>query len=322
MNRRLTVLLLSVIAAISVTIFFYIPKKEVEQIKVGILPHIIPTLPHWVAVAEGFYEDEGLEIKEYPQRSSSVLIQSMVNGDIDYIPGVATVDVINGFADLKRPLKARILSHARIFKTSPFTGLLVAKNSSIATLKDIEGKKIAVFPGNTAKSALKVFLEDKGIDLTGISMIPVLPPEHLGVLQSGDVDVSFAYEPLRTLLTQKFGAVEIYSAIYANLNEPAAIGVTVVSNNLIKNNNSALKKLIVVWNKSIDFIRNNKERAREILGEKLKLEPQIANKAAWVNATKTGELDFETLNNEILSYQKMGIIDSGFVLDRRMVFIQ
>ena len=322
MTRKYWVFSLAVITAICISVFFFIPEKKVEQIKIGVLPHIIPTLPHWIAVKEKFYEDEGLDIKIYPQRSSSVLIQSMINGDIDYIPGVATVDVINAFADSKMPLKAKIISHARIMKNTPFTGLIVTKNSAIATLKDIEGKKIAVFPGNTAKAALKVFLKNKGIDLANISMIPVLPPEHLGVLQSGDVDVSFAYEPLRTLLLQKYSAAEIYSAIYANLNEPAAIGVTIISNKLIQQNKSALNKLISVWNRSIDFISSNENRAREILKDKLKLDPSIAKNAAWVNATKTNEIDFKVLENEVISYQKMGIINATFTLDHGMVFVQ
>ncbi len=322
MKRKNIFWVLVAIAIICIFMFFWVPQKKMEQIRIGVLPNIIPTLPHWIAVEEKFYEDEGLEIKTYPQRSSSVLVQSMVDGDIDYIPGVATVDVINAFADSNSPLKAKIISHARIMKNSPFTGLLVTKNSSIATLKDLKGKKIAVFPGNTAKAALKVFLKEKGVDLTQVSMIPVVPPEHLGVLQSGDVDVSFAYEPLRTLLIKKFGAVEIYSAIYANLNEPAAIGVTIVSDNLIKNNKGVLKKLVAVWNRSINFISKHKQRAREILAEKLKIDRSIANDASWVNATKTNEIKFEELNNEILSYQKMGIIDSRFVLKKSMVFEQ
>lgn len=319
MSTKIISVCLTIICGLLLIVLIAVPQKQTSTVKIGMLPTITATLPHWIAMEKGFYKEEGLSVEIYPNSSSASLVQAMINKEIDYVPGVATVDVMNAFASQSNQLKATIISHTQITKDEPFTALLVTKNSKIATLKDVEGKKIAVFPGNTAGAALKVFLNLKGVDIANISIIPVPPPEHITVLQSGDVDVSFAYEPLRSQLLEKYGAGEIYSGVYESLNAPAAIGVTIVSNEFIRNNNDAFRKLTSAWNKAIDFIANNNVEAREILGKNMKLEQAVANRASWIKATRSTNIDFSVLKKEVEQYQAMGIINRNFELQQEMV---
>lgn len=310
---------LAIVAVLLTVVYYYIPDNKEENVKIGVLSPIIPTLPHWVAMEKGFYVEENLNVFEYPNNSSKVLVEFLQNNDLDFLTGVSTTDVINAFADKSNPLKAKIISHATIKSQEPFEGLLVPRGSTIVNLKHLENKTIAVYPGGTAEATLKVFLSNKGIDISTIKFKEVPPPLHLDVLRSGDVDCSFTYEPMRTFCLEGEKTREIYSSIYASFYDPVAIGVTVISDKLIVEKPELKIKLLKVWDKSIDFINNNPSEARSILMKYLKLDDFTAKNSSWVYLTKSNEINEEILKNTIETYKKIGVIHQSFEFDNSII---
>ena len=314
--------MLGLVSATLLAIVFFIvsPNNKIEKIKVGLLPHIIPTLPHWIAVEKGFYKEENLEILEYSQRNSSLLVSSMQTGGLDFIAGVATDRVLIAMNAPENPLRAIITSHARITKNNPLSSLIVPINSTIDGLKDLGNKRIATFPGETASTALKYLLKNNNIDIDTIDFKKIPPPLHLKLLASGQIDCSFAYEPLRTDLINLGNYREIFPAVYAYINDPSATGVTLMSEELYREKPELAKKLIRVWDKSLDFIEKHENDAREILRKKLKLKRETAQKSFWIGATKSNENDISIILNTIESYKKMGILSEKFEFNREFLY--
>ncbi len=302
MRNRKYLVILGLVALVGVVVNFAITKKQKTAVRIVVLSNVIPTLPHWVALEMGFYEQEGIEPKEYPFTSSCEPVSAMANGDADFLPGVSMSDIMAGVD--KARLKPLLISHCRVVMTPPFESLIVPSGSPIANVRDLEGKTIAVFPGQTSAAALKTFLTEKGVDITKIQFRKLPPPQHLQALQSGDVACSHAYEPYRSLCLEGGKTRELYGSVYASFNEPAAIGGTVISYKLWAENRPLAEKLIRVWDRSIRFIRQHPKEAREILSKRLNIPDTVAQKATWVDATLSSELDEKVVKATIESYKK------------------
>ena len=245
------------------------------------------------------------------------MVQALVDGDADVLPAVSLVDVVNSGvrSGLKKPL---IFSHSRMRAEPPFESILVLRGSSYSTLRDLEGQRIAVYPGITSKSAVAHFLERNGLETSGIEFFPLPPPEHILALQRGDVVASHIYEPFRTQNLQAGRTRELSGSIYAFLQEGSAIGVSALSAKFAKDREDAAMRFLKAWDRSIAYIRDQDKEARAILAKHLKIALDIAESSTWVDATTSTEVDQAAVISTAKLFQELGVIDSAAILDESM----
>ncbi len=318
--KKIIFISLTAIAILLTVYYYYIPDNKEVNVRIGVLPTIVSTLPHWVAMEKGYYKDANIKVSEYPNNSSKMLVELLQNNDLDFLTGVSTTDVINSYADINNPLKAKIISHAQIKSQEPFEGLLVPRGSTIVNLKNLENKTIAVYPGGTAEATLRIFLSKKGIDISKMKFREVPPPLHLDVLRSGDVDCSFTYEPMRTFCLEDEKTREIYSSIYTSFSDPVAIGVTVLSNKIIEDKSDTKNKIVSIWDKSIDFINSNPVEARKILMKYLKLDEYTSQHSSWTYLTKSTEMNEKTIENTVNAYKEIKVINPLYIFDKSVLY--
>ncbi len=323
MTKKSVVVALVVLVISLATIYFKIgPPPMKSTVRVITPPSIIASLPIWVAQKEDMFTSRNLDIEFISLSNSRLMVEAMLAGNADVLPAVSLADLATtgGMGNLAL-MKVKIYSHSRMKKIPPFESLLIPTGSPLTTLKDLEGKKIAVYPGSTAELAVKYFLKINNVDHQKIKFVKLLPPEHEPILLKGDVDAMFVYEPYRTVSLHNNKARELSGSIYASINEPSAIGTSAISRNFLNKNPEAAKKFLEAWNEAILFINNNPEDARQILADKLKLPKPVASSATWVDATTTDETDYDILRNTVESCKLAGIIPDWFILERDMVLI-
>ena len=92
----------------------------------------------------------------------------------------------------------------------------------------------------------KKFLDEKGVGISGIEFVPIIPPNQLPALYSGSIDALHSYEPITTIALESGNAKRIYSSVYAEqLNNNQ--GVALISKRFISENPSlALKSISVI----------------------------------------------------------------------------
>ena len=313
MSKRKWFWVLAAVALGAALLNFVVPKRERTSRPDCCLVEHHSDAPPLGCTRPKIYAAEGIEPKEYSFTSSSEPISAMANGDADFLPGVAMLDIMNGCSGLS--LHPILISHSRVTMTPPFECLIVPNGSPVANLKDLEGKTIAVNPGQASTAALKYFLTQKKVDVSTIRFRPLPPAQHLLALQSGDVACSHTYEPFRSLCLKGNGMHEIYGSVYASLNDPCALGGTLISYKLWVENRELAEKLIRVWDRSIRFIRDHRKEAREIMRKRLNLPDSVAQDATWVEACLSTELDRQTVEATIAVYKKMGLLDESFEFD-------
>lgn len=269
-------------------------------------PSIIASLPHWVAVEKGFYRDERLRVKTISASNSALMVQAIQSGDADVLPAVSLLDILQAqSAPLDRPL---LFSHSRMRVDPAFESILVPTASPLATLQDLAGKRIAVYPGASSTEAIKLVLRDNGVDPATVTFRPLPPPEHLKSLERSDVDASHLYEPLRTQALRSGQCRVLLRSVYATLVEPCAIGASAISARYVQEHPDAAAAYLRAWDRAVRFIRENPQESRALLARHLGLTPEVATEATWVDATLVGELDPLAVERTVAMILRMGLL--------------
>lgn len=321
MNKKISIALLFVV--VIGLLFAYLkvgPPPEKEVIRVVTPPAIIASLPIWIAEKEQMFTKRNLVIELIHVTNSRLMVEALLAGNADVLPAVSLADLATtGGPGNLALMHVMVYSHSRMKKKPPFEAILVPTGSRISTLKDLEGAKFAVYPGMTSELAVRYYLKLNHVDPDKVTFVKLPPPEHEPALMRDDVQAIHVYEPFRTAGLQNNKARELAGSVYAELNEPSAIGTSAISRRFYRDKKDVAERYLDVWNEAVQFIRTRPDEAREILAERLGLPKPIALEATWVDATTTEETDFDTLNATVSSAIKAGIIPESFILEKDMV---
>lgn len=293
-------------------------REETKKIKVGYLP-IIAHLPAQIAFEKGYYGDVTVEFQVYA--TSNDLLSSLSNGDIDVATTIAIAPILSVTGkqiETQKDISMRIFSYSKTTSDSPFDKIFVKKNSTIISIKDLEGKRIGVFPGTTAKNILKKYLDDSSIQTEKIKWINLPPNMQIDALLSDDIDALYTYEPTCTI-AEKNGLKCINGSVIASVLNGAPYGGSAINRKFEKNNPNTSKKFIEGFDKGILFERENAEDSRLILSKTLNIPSDIANNCNLENRLTSKEsMETENLQRfqefmKILS--KMGEISKDYNIE-------
>jgi NitT/TauT family transport system substrate-binding protein len=178
---------------------------EKTKIKISIMP-TIDTAPFHLAVKEGLFQKAGLEVEEVDAASGQASLQNLISGSVDIAYSSYTpffVAKAKGAADIKFVADASSAAPKS-------TEIVAMPNSSVKSVKDLAGKKIAITSTNTICDTLtKSVMRDNGVDYSGVKWVPIPFPQIAAAVQSGQVDAGFLTEPFITQAAKTVGALPI-----------------------------------------------------------------------------------------------------------------
>jgi NitT/TauT family transport system substrate-binding protein len=178
---------------------------EKTKIKVAELK-IIDGTPIHIAIDRGYFKAEGLEIDLSTGGKGSANIDNVIGGSIDiglasYPPSIVPV--------AKKVAELKIVSDA-VATTENLFLLVVKKDGTITTLKQLEGRKIAVSsPGGIAELALRSQLKIAGVNASKDQYISMPFPDMPSALERGNVDAAIMNEPFLTQALQSNGVQKL-----------------------------------------------------------------------------------------------------------------
>lgn len=176
------------------------PASSATAIVVGYVP-VTTTLPNWVAADSDFASQYGLKVKMQRYANSNLMLLALVNGEIQATSVCADEPLLARAAQGKLDFEIymqEILSADRVFDA-----IIVKNNAPYQSLKDLDGKTIACFPGSQLRAYLQIILRSRGIEPDRVKVLELAPPAMLPAIESGTVDAAFALEPMITLGRQR-----------------------------------------------------------------------------------------------------------------------
>ncbi|MFF0816376.1 ABC transporter substrate-binding protein [Rhodococcus sp. NPDC003318] len=134
------------------------------------------------------------------------LIEAASAGGID-LAQTGNTPVIFGAAS-----KADIKIVGALEATGKGDAILVGKDSTIGSVADLKGKKVATFKGSSAHANLLMQLQKAGLDRTDIETVFVSPADGYTSLTKGDVDAWATWDPYTAIAEKESGARVIATA--------------------------------------------------------------------------------------------------------------
>jgi NitT/TauT family transport system substrate-binding protein len=171
---------------------------EIKRVKLAFCSQLLCVVPYEVARAGGHFAGHGLEVELVYTRGGNAAMQALVGGAVDY--AATALDVaIQAYANVGADIR-RFMVTGRL----PLFALVTAPKTAeqIHTIKDLEGKTVAVSALGNADHSLTLFLLKRaGADAAKVQFA-TMGVNLLEGLRQGQVDAGIVQEPALTLLSK------------------------------------------------------------------------------------------------------------------------
>lgn len=152
--------------------------------------------------------------------------------------------------------------------------ILVPAKSSVNSIADLKGKKIAVLGGTSSHYGLLKILSDAGLKNSDIEVVDMIPPDAKNAFQTGRVDAWAVWPPW---IEQE----EIAGTGRVLPRGSAAIhSIMAVRGSFAKQNPEITRELVAVLNRSKQWITENPVEAQEIIARELNVSVEVV-KRSW-----------------------------------------
>lgn len=228
-------------------------------LRIGILP-VIDTLPLQVAVKDGLFAQNDLEVELIRFTSALERDTAMQTGQLDGYFG----DLIATYLLIDNGVPMRIaLTTWRTKPGFPMFGIGLSPANKDMKIKDLEGAKLGL-----SKSTVMEFLADKMEDHLRVkrghfSQVEIKKmPIRMQMLMTGQIDSALLPEPLLSLTRLKDGGV---LATAENLDLP--LTVLCLHNDLFQDNGMTYRNFVAAYTEAVKRLQEKPETYRQLMAE-------------------------------------------------------
>ncbi len=232
-----------------------------RTVRVAVLP-ILDALPMYVAEAEGYFAQEGVQVQFIPVSSAAERDQLMQSEQADAMIN----DLVSTMLYNKDQTQIQIVDFARTASADfPQYRVLAAKDSGIETVADLKGVEIGVSEGTVIEYTTDRLLENAGFAPEDIQILAVPKiPDRMALLNSGELKAANLPDPLASLAIQQGARV-----IVDDSSDPP-IGNSVISfrTAFINDQPQAVRGFLAAVQKAAADVNADKSKWSDLLTEK------------------------------------------------------
>jgi NitT/TauT family transport system substrate-binding protein len=250
---------------------------KLPTLRIGYLP-IAAQLPLFVAVEEGYFRDEDLQVQLNQFTSSNDLGNAATADRIDVMAGTAS-NVVFDIATVSGKRHKLFVVNPYSNITGHFTDhMIVRKGSDITKLSQLRGRRIASFPGSVNRIFVNLILEKYGVPRGTYEYVEMPPPNWEPALQSGSVDAVSALEPAATQIIRDGVGTSIFAGFYADLMPDVPLsGHWIAADYLNRADPKDVAAILRAYVRAVRFIREHEDRARLYLVRYANVRADIVN---------------------------------------------
>ncbi|KQW47163.1 nitrate ABC transporter substrate-binding protein [Nocardioides sp. Root1257] len=261
------------------------------SITVGVIP-IIDVAPIYLGIKQGFFEDEGLDLKLETAEGGAAIVPGVMSGQYQFgfSNSVSLMLAQSQGLDIKA-VSAGVASTGK--DGNDFGGVVVPADSDIKSAKDLAGKKIAV---NTLKNINTVTINEAvradGGDPSTIEYVELGFPDIAPAVESGDVDAGQLVEPFLTIAAGN-GDRQV-SSNYVATDPSLMVGLYFTSAKYMDENPDVVDGFTAAMTKSLEYATDHPDEARAILSEYTDIDAGVQEKVvlpAWPTEIGTDSID-------------------------------
>lgn len=180
------------------------PDAEREHLRVGFTRHLTMS-PLLIAEAEGYFEDEGLDVDLVPIESAAMGLPALLQGRLDVLPGPVSTAFFNA---IHRGGRVRVISDKGTYDATS-----CSHNGLVISIAATQGEDPPVIErlSTTSEHFLQFFVERalvaNGYDPREIEMAHIPQAAEYDAIMAGRLDAAFVGEPWYTRVRERGGRV-------------------------------------------------------------------------------------------------------------------
>ncbi|SEL03972.1 NitT/TauT family transport system substrate-binding protein [Methanobrevibacter gottschalkii] len=253
MDKKIIAIIVVFIAIVAIGGYFLLGGGS-DNVTIGYLPSDHDAAL-FVADAQGQYAKNGINTKLVQFNNGGDLMTAMASGEVD----VGYVGITPVLSSIEKGVPVKVISAAQ----TEGSGIVVAKNSGINSVFDLEGKKIAT-PGEASiqHMLLQYYLKQNGIDIKDVKVSAMKVPSMNDALKTNNIDGMITFEPYVSI-AEKNGAKVLVDSSEILPNHPCC--VVVASDKFLDEHPNETQKILDIHKNATDYINNNTDEAAELL---------------------------------------------------------
>ncbi|HET9141190.1 ABC transporter substrate-binding protein [Actinophytocola sp.] len=251
---------------------------EKPKIKISVMT-TTDVATFWLAVKNGYFKEAGFNFDPAKDvvvaKSGGDSVNKLAAKEVDIAYSSYTPFFV---AQSKKVADIKLVSDAS--SAGPNSCVVVAMpNSSVKSIKDMAGKRVAVTARNTISDLLVMStLKTNGVPYDTIKWVEVPFPQTAERLSKGEFDAAFVTEPFLTQSQKQFGAVPVFDTAVGPTSNMSTAGWG-ASADFVKNNPKTLAAWQKVMQRATDEAKADRSKVEPLLQEYSKIDADTAKLA-------------------------------------------
>lgn len=234
---------------------------------------IVDVAPLYLARAQGLFAAEGLDVTVQSTQGGAESVPGVVSGQ--YQIAFANVITILLAYGKGLPLKLVAAGDFSTGKPEDFSAVVVPKTSQLQTMKDLEGKTLAVNQlDNIGGITVRAAMRKAGGDPDRLTMIEARFPDMPAALGQNRIDAAWVVEPFLTVARNQGARV-----IAWNFADPAPdlmVGAYITTADYARSHTDVVKHFAAAIDKALVYASEHPDAARAILLTYTRIEKPVA----------------------------------------------
>ena len=281
------------------------------QLKVSRLP-FLSFAPYFIADAEGYFEEQGLEIEFVQFERGADAIAALIAGDIDVWGGATSASIFNAIQ--RAPL--RIVGGRGYFPEDDcgYTAFLLRseliESGRVQSVQDLAGLRVVQDrEGGMRDYALQRLLEDAGLQLDNVGVVTIPDEVVMDAFAGEDIDMAAMGEPWVARIATA-GYAESWLS-FGKVLPDYTFGIIVFGERLLQEEEEAGERFIAAFLQGIlQYNQGKTDRNLEVLSEATGLDRELLQAACWPSYQTDGRIDMQSL----LDFQEW-LVQNGYLDD-------
>lgn len=246
--------------------------QDPQEVRVAWSPFESTAL-FWVALDQGYFEDNGLEVDTLKFDTGAASLDAALEGEADLAVGATEFPMVH------RALQDQGLLTIASIARSEFVYVIARKDRGIAEPGDLRGKRIGTTEGTIANFYLGRFLELNGIALDEVELVDLKSPdEWSGAVIEGDVDAVATAQPYASEAKDALAGNGLWWS--AQSHQPLYAQV-VASDDWIAQHPEQAERFLRALAQAEDFTAAEPEAAKQILADQLEFDDSYVDQV-WL----------------------------------------
>ena len=234
-------------------------------------------LPAQVALAQGFFEDQGLDV-QFKQVEDVATLPPTLDKSFDIVLSAPTLEI----AATAHGIPMVVVSGGTVStEDNPTAAFIASGPSGITDVSQMEGKTLgSLSPTGTIGIGSLFMMKEAGVDISKVNVIAVNGPQQADQMAAGRVDAVVSVAPFTNALMALPGSVNLgdpYQSLSSDLS-----GINWASSKKYADENpDTIEKFNAAMDEAIAYIGDNDADARKILQSYTQLPDDVAAKLVF-----------------------------------------